>query len=228
MEYSEDDFLMLSGIQHFVFCRRQWALIHIEQQWAENLRTVEGQLFHQTAHDAEKTEKRGDLLIVRGLKVKSAALGISGNCDVVEFHKSPDGICLFSHEGLWEPYPIEYKRGSPKMDSSDEMQLCTQATCLEEMLLCEVPEGSLFYGENRRRTIVEFTPELRERIRAALAEMHDLMKKGYTPKVKPHKGCSACSLKERCLPQLGRKKSVNSYIDEMLSSNKTSGAEEPV
>lgn len=223
--YAEDDFLMLSGIQHFTFCRRQWALIHIEQQWAENLRTVDGQLFHSTAHDAGKIEKRGELLIVRGLRVKSVFLGISGNCDVVEFHKSSNGIRLFSYEGLWEPYPVEYKKGGPKTDLSDELQLCAQAMCLEEMLVCEIPKGSLFYGENRRRTVVEFTPELRELVKTTLAEMHDLMSRGYTPKVKPHKGCSACSLKELCLPQLSRKKSVRTYIDESLSENLVSKME---
>lgn len=223
--YSEDDFLMLSGIQHFTFCRRQWALIHIEQQWAENLRTVDGQLFHSTAHDANKIEKRGDLLIVRGLRVKSATLGISGNCDVVEFHKSRGGIQLFAYGGLWEPYPVEYKKGLPKTDLADELQLCAQAMCLEEMLLCEIPRGSLFYGENRRRTSVEFTQELREQVKATLTEMHDLMNRGYTPKVKPRKGCNACSLKEICLPQLSRKKSVQLYIDESLAVDAESGME---
>lgn len=223
--YNEDDFLMLSGIQHFIFCRRQWALIHIEQQWAENLRTVDGQLFHSTAHDANKIEKRGDLLIVRGLRVKSATLGISGNCDVVEFHKSSDGIQLFAYDGLWEPYPVEYKKGLPKTDLADELQLCAEAMCLEEMLLCEIPRDSLFYGENRRRTSVEFTQELREQVKATLTEMHDLMNRGYTPKVKPRKGCNACSLKEICLPQLSRKKSVQSYIDESLALDAGSGME---
>lgn len=223
--YNEDDFLMLSGIQHFIFCRRQWALIHIEQQWAENLRTVDGQLFHSTAHDANKIEKRGDLLIVRGLRVKSATLGISGNCDVVEFHKSSDGIQLFAYDGLWEPYPVECKKGLPKTDLADELQLCAEAMCLEEMLLCEIPRDSLFYGENRRRTSVEFTQELREQVKATLTEMHDLMNRGYTPKVKPRKGCNACSLKEICLPQLSRKKSVQSYIDESLALDAGSGME---
>ncbi|MCD7863300.1 MAG: CRISPR-associated protein Cas4 [Lachnospiraceae bacterium] len=225
MMYNEDDFLMLSGIQHFIFCRRQWALIHIEQQWAENLRTVDGQLFHSTAHDANKIEKRGDLLIVRGLRVKSATLGISGNCDVVEFHKSSDGIQLFAYDGLWEPYPVECKKGLPKTDLADELQLCAEAMCLEEMLLCEIPRDSLFYGENRRRTSVEFTQELREQVKATLTEMHDLMNRGYTPKVKPRKGCNACSLKEICLPQLSRKKSVQSYIDESLALDAGSGME---
>ena len=124
--YDEDNYLMLSGIQHFAYCRRQWALIHIEQQWAENERTVDGHLFHATAHDNEKVEKRGNLLITRGLPVKSAQLGMSGICDVVEFHKSKTGISLFTYEGTWIPYPVEYKKGAPKSNDADELQLCAQ------------------------------------------------------------------------------------------------------
>lgn len=194
--YREEDYLMLSGLQHFAYCRRQWALIHIEQQWAENERTVDGQIFHSVAHDKARIEKRGDLLITRGLPVKSAKLGMSGICDVVEFHKSEEGVSLASYEGLWQPYPVEYKKGLPKLNEADEMQLCGQAICLEEMLLCRIPGGSLFYGENRRREPVEFTEELRGKVYDMAKEMHVLWDKGYTPRVKPQKGCNACSLKE--------------------------------
>ena len=215
--YQEDDYLMLSGLQHFAYCRRQWALIHIEQQWAENERTVDGQIFHAVAHDKGRIEKRGDLLITRGLPIKSAQLGMSGLCDVVEFHKSEEGVSLASYEGLWQPYPVEYKKGLPKLNEADEMQLCGQAICLEEMLLCRIPGGSLFYGENRRRKAVEFTDELRRKVFDMAKEMHDLWEKGYTPRVKPQKGCNACSLKEICVPRLGRVKSVSAYIEGSLS-----------
>lgn len=215
--YDEDDFLMLSGLQHFAFCKRQWALIHIEQQWAENARTAEGKLMHKNAHDAEYTEKRGNLIIMRGLPVKSCRLGISGVCDVVEFHQSGDGVSLSAYDGLWQPYPVEYKRGKPKTDGSDEAQLCAQALCLEEMLLCKIAKGSLFYGENRRRTEVEFTDELRSNVEAMLVEMRKLWERGYTPKVKPQKGCNACSLKEICVPKLGRSESVSEYIERNLA-----------
>lgn len=194
--YREEDYLMLSGLQHFAYCRRQWALIHIEQQWAENERTVDGQIFHSVAHDKARIEKRGELLITRGLPVKSAKLGMSGICDVVEFHKSEEGVSLASYEGLWQPYPVEYKKGLPKLNEADEIQLCGQAICLEEMLLCRIPGGSLFYGENRRRETVEFTEELRGKVYDMAKEMHVLWDKGYTPRVKPQKGCNACSLKE--------------------------------
>ncbi len=214
--YEEDDYLMISGLQHFAYCRRQWALIHIEQQWAENERTVDGHLFHHTAHDAAKIEKRGNLLITRGLRVKSARLGLSGSCDVVEFRKDSDGISLSSYEGLWLPSPVEYKKGQPKEHDADELQLCAQAICLEEMLACRILCGSLFYGENRRRHKVEFTDSLRKRVSDMAAEMHDLWKKGYTPKVKWQKGCNACSLKNICIPKLGRIKPVDAYIENRL------------
>lgn len=215
--YREEDYLMLSGLQHFAYCRRQWALIHIEQQWAENERTVDGQIFHSVAHDKARIEKRGELLITRGLPVKSAKLGMSGICDVVEFHKYEEGVSLASYEGLWQPYPVEYKKGLPKLNEADEMQLCGQAICLEEMLLCRIPGGSLFYGENRRREPVEFTEELRGKVYDMAKEMHVLWDKGYTPRVKPQKGCNACSLKEICVPRLGRVKSVSAYIEGSLS-----------
>lgn len=215
--YHEDDYLMLSGLQHFAYCRRQWALIHIEQQWAENERTVDGQLFHKVAHNSEKTEKRGDLLITRGLMIKSSRLGLTGICDVVEFHRAEDGISLFSYEGLWKPYPVEYKKGLPKTNDADELQLCAQAMCLEEMLVCHIPSGSLFYGENRRRKTVEFTKQLRTRVYDMAVEMHDLWNKGYTPRVKPQKGCNACSLKEICTPKLSKVKAVSAYIESKLT-----------
>lgn len=214
--YEEDDYLMLSGLQHFMYCRRQWALIHIEQQWAENERTVDGNLFHAVAHDKAKVEKRGSLLITRGLPIKSAKLGMSGICDVVEFHKSADGVSLFAHDGLWLPYPVEYKKGMPKENDADELQLCGQAICLEEMLACHISSGSLFYGEIRRRKEIIFTNELREKVFHISEEMHDLWKKGYTPNVKWKKGCNACSLKDICVPKLGKTKSVGAYIEKRL------------
>jgi CRISPR-associated exonuclease Cas4 len=214
--YQEDDYLMLSGLQHFAYCRRQWALIHVEQQWAENERTIDGQLFHKRAHDSGTMEKRGDIIITRGLHVKSAILGISGICDVVEFYKSEEGITLFSFEDKWLPYPVEYKKGEPKANNADELQLCAQAMCLEEMLLCHIPAGSLYYGANRRRTYVEFSDELREQVTSMVREMHDLWERGYTPKVKLQKGCNACSLKEICIPKLEKTKKVSSYIESSL------------
>lgn len=212
MIYQEEDFLQLSGLQHFRFCRRQWALIHIEQQWAENLRTTDGAILHENAHNSDMTERRGDVLITRDMRIFSRTLGVSGACDVLEFHRGDTGIALNGREGLWQPFPVEYKRGRPKEHNADALQLCGQAMCLEEMLCCDIPEGALYYGEPRRRTAVTFTPELRREVRTLLEEMHTLYARGHTPKVKPAKGCNACSLKELCLPRLMKNKSVSAYL----------------
>ena len=208
--------MQLSGLQHFLFCRRQWALIHVEGQWRENLRTAEGTLFHQRAHDAHIRERRGNTLILRGLPVASRKLGVSGACDVVEFHAAPNGIELHGEMGRWLPYPVEYKRGAPKQHDADAIQLCAQAMCLEEMLCCSIPEGALFYGETRRRTLIAVTEELRQRVCTMLEEMHMLYAKGHTPRVKPTKACNACSLKEACLPALMRGKNVQAYLRQAL------------
>lgn len=217
---NEDEYLMLSGIQHFAFCRRQWALIHVEQQWQENERTVEGNLLHRVAHDESKTEKRNDRITVRGMRIASRKMEVSGICDVVEFHADDSGITLHGWEGTWQPYPVEYKKGSPKDNDADILQLCAQAMCLEEMLCCEIPEGSLYYGETRRRQIVLFTQELRARVEMMFAEMHEIYRKGVTPKVKPSKGCNACSLKELCLPKLTNSLKVSTYLDNCLKGEK--------
>ena len=209
---AERGILMLSGLQHFAYCRRQWALIHVEQQWQENLHTAEGQVFHRRAHDEQQTEVRGDTIIVRGMRVQSERLGISGICDVVEFTRSPDGIALAGREGRYQVHPVEYKKGAPKEHQADELQLCAQAMCLEEMLLCRIDEGSLFYGEPRRRTRVTFSPELRAQAEQMLGEMHQLDERGHTPRVKRHKGCSACSLKEICLPGMDRVPAASAYL----------------
>lgn len=216
MSYGDDELLMLSGLQHFAFCRRQWALIHVEQQWQENLRTVEGQLLHQRAHDITLREHRGNVLLLRSMAVVSRELGLSGQCDVVEFHQDPTGVPLQGEKGLWIPYPVEYKRGKPKSNQADELQLCAQAICLEEMLCCSIPEGALFYGEPRRRTPVVFSSELRERVKTYADEMHQLFRRGYTPKATRTKSCNACSLKDLCLPQLARRKSVSQYLHEAM------------
>ena len=220
MTYQEDDFLQLSGLQHFKFCRRQWALIHIENQWAENFRTTDGAILHANAHNGDLTESRGDLLITRDMRVFSRTLGVSGACDVLEFHRGGTGIPLAGREGLWQPFPVEYKRG--KADGhphADELQLCGQAMCLEEMLCYDIPEGALFYGETKRRQRIDFTAELRREVSTLLAEMHQLARRGTTPKVKPGKWCNACSLKELCLPKLMRAKSASSYIRQHMEES---------
>lgn len=159
--YNEEEYLSLSGIQHFAFCRRQWALIHIEQQWDENVLTIEGHHLHERADQPHIREKRGDKLIVRALPIHSARLGISGICDVVEFVQTPDGISLMGEEGTFLPYPVEYKRGKPKKDHSDILQLTTQAMCLEEMLMCDIERGYLYYDEIKHRVEIPITAQYR-------------------------------------------------------------------
>lgn len=222
MEYAEDDYLMISGIQHFKFCRRQWALIHLEQQWEDNVHTVVGELMHKKVHDPYLTEKRKDVIIARAMPVASRELGISGECDVVEFHKSEDGIKLHGHRGLYAVYPIEYKKGKPKLTEEDRLQLAAQVLCLEEMFSVQIPEGAIFYGETRRREPAEITEELRTEVQEMFREMHGYYARHYTPKVKYSKSCNACSLKDICLPKLGKAVPVNTYIRRMLKEEEES------
>lgn len=219
--YDEEDFLQLSGIQHFAFCRRQWALAYIELQWQENVRTVEGRLLHEKAHDPDRREKRGDLIIVRAMPVHSRELGISGECDVVEFHKSEDGITIFGREGKYTVIPVEYKRGKPKESEMDALQVAAQALCLEEMLCCDIPYGFIYYGEIRHRETVEFTDVLRQKVKDMFAEMHRYYDQRYTPKAKRTKSCNACSLKDICLPMLDKKSSVKKYLDDKMKEAKS-------
>lgn len=217
MEYNEEDFLLLSGIQHFSFCKRQWALIHIEQQWQENLRTIEGEILHEKTHNNSVKEKRGDLIVSRGMAIFSRTLGITGTCDVVELHKSSDGVNIFGRDGAYKPVPVEYKRGKPKDDESDVLQLCAQAMCLEEMLLCVIHEAYLFYGETKRRLKIILDDELRERVISVFKEMHELYDRRYTPKVKVSKSCKACSLAELCMPRLCKNPSALDYMKKNIS-----------
>ena len=219
MEYAEDYYLMISGIQHFRFCKRQWALIHIEQQWEENVHTVIGELMHKKVHDSSVKEKRKDTIFVRALPISSRELGVSGECDLVEFHKCEDGIALFGHRGLYSVFPVEYKKGKPKVTNEDKLQLAAQAMCLEEMFSTTISEGALFYGETRRRENVTFSREMRDKVKEIFQEMHQYYARGYTPKVKKSKACNACSLKEICLPKIEKIVSVSDYIAQTLKED---------
>ncbi|MBR1931477.1 MAG: CRISPR-associated protein Cas4 [Lachnospiraceae bacterium] len=220
MEYREEDYLMISSIQHFEFCRRQWALIHIEQLWEENLRTVEGEIMHKHAHDSDFTESRNGVIITRGMPVYSRRLGVSGVCDVVEFVRDDVNGCeIYQREGKYQVVPVEYKRGEPKEGLEDVMQVVLQAICLEEMLCCRIETGYLYYGMPRRRMAVVITEELRLRAEQKLQEMHDYYDRRYTPKAKISKKCNACSLKELCLPKLTKNNNVKDYIAGAIGEN---------
>jgi CRISPR-associated exonuclease Cas4 len=186
------DLIPLSALQHYLFCPRQCALIHVERLWAENVLTAEGRILHESS-DKPGQGRRGERRIVHGMPLRSAALGVAGVADVVE---------LFREGGGWRPYPIEYKRGRPKAHRADEVQLCAQALCLEEMLSVDVPEGALFYGKVRRRHAVAFDDGLRDLTRKVAAATREMLGAGRTPPpVYEKKRCDACSLKGLCQPK---------------------------
>ena len=191
-------------------------MIHVEHQWEENVRTVEGKYLHRKADQPLIREKRGNKLIVRGLPIHSKELGVSGICDVVEFVKDPDGIFLAGEDGLYQPIPVEYKRGKPKKDESDILQLTAQAMCLEEMLVCHIPAGHLYYHEIKHRVEVPLTRHYRDQVKKYFSEMRHYYESHYTPKVKGGAHCKNCSLHHICLPALMNKKSVSSYIEGKL------------
>ncbi len=215
--YNEDDYLMLSGLQHFSFCRRQWALIHIEKQWQENLYTTEGNIIHERVHDGSVHEKRKKIIKTNAMNISSSRLGISGKCDLVEFHRCNKGITLFGVEGKYRVVPVEYKSGEPKEGKDcDVLQLTAQALCLEDMLCCEIKEGYIYYDKTRHRMKIIFDEAIRKRTEEAITEMHELYRKRHTPLPKRTKSCNACSLKEICLPQLEKRKKASEYIKDML------------
>lgn len=212
--YKEDELLPISALQHLAFCKRQCALIHIEQAWVENQYTAEGRLLHEKAHDG-KTEMREGVRITRSLPLRSLELGLSGIADVVEFQPKnrEEGIKLPGIRGNWIPFPVEYKRGRQKPGSCDEIQLCAQAICLEEMLGVEIHEGALFYGMPRRRTMVGFSMELRNQTIRTARELHELIFKGETPPPEPGHKCERCSMKNLCLPEINcSKRKLSSYM----------------
>lgn len=219
-EYASDELLALSGIQHFVFCRRQWALITIEKQWQDNLLTVQGKQLHQRVDDPFSTEVRNGVITTRAMPVASYRLGLYGVCDVVEFTPSDAGVRLPGRAGCYQPTPVEYKRGREKIDACDEAQLCAQAMCLEEMLLAHIPTAYLFYGEPRRRVEVNLTADLRALVERSAAEMHQYFERGHTPRVKPSKACRSCSLADLCLPALqDRSGAASKYIQAHINGD---------
>jgi CRISPR-associated exonuclease Cas4 len=216
--YAEADLLSLSALQHLLFCERQCALIHLEGAWAENRLTAEGRILHERVHDITD-ESRGDLRVVRGLRLHSLALGLYGVADVVEFHRvQAGGVALPEIDGRWRPMPVEYKRGRPKSNDIDRVQLCAQAICLEGMLQVDIPDGSIFYGQPRRREEVVFDNDLRQLVGVTADRLHRLMGDGITPSARYDKRCRSCSLEEICLPKsLHSQDSVSRYLDKALS-----------
>jgi CRISPR-associated exonuclease Cas4 len=225
--YAEDELLPISALAHLFFCERRAALIHIEGVWEDNRLTAEGRVLHERAHEAE-TESRGDARIARGLRLRSLRLGLAGVADVVEFHRCPQGaasaqpagsalaggVRLPGAQGLWTPFPVEYKRGRLRHEEGYEVQLCAQALCLEEMLGVETLAGAVFYGKPRRRLEIAFGEELRAQTEAAAARLHELVRAGVTPAPIYGKKCESCSLLALCMPKrLAKQPSIEDYLN---------------
>ena len=205
--YSEDDLLPVSALQHLLFCERQCALIHIEQAWSENLFTAQGRILHEKVH-SETAERRKDIRVEYGMPLRSLRIGLAGKADVIEFHRRQDGS--------WQPFPVEYKRGRKKPDNRDNVQLCAQALCLEEMLRVSIPCGAIYYGKERHRTDVEFDEALRKETEETAARLRRLIDSGRTPPPVYEEKCDTCSLMGICLPKtLEKGKSVSRYFSMM-------------
>lgn len=208
--YNENDFIQISAIQHLLFCPRQCALIHIEGQWGENHLTAEGRVMHERVHE-EGVDRRKGLTVERDLPVRSLVLGLTGKADVVEFHHTSDGLMVF---------PVEYKRGKPKPDDCDKVQLCAQALCLEEMLNIKIEKGAIYYGKTRHRMDVEFDEALKKTSIDTTRQLHELIKIGKTPAPEYSKRCDSCSLINECMPKLlSKQTSVKEYLKKMLEDD---------
>ena len=224
MYYDEDQMLMLSGIQHYMFCPRQWALIHIEQQWGENRLTAEGQLLHQNVDNPAYRQKNGDVITLRSVHIASHTLGLYGITDAIELLPSDEPNNAITHPrypGYWKPYPIEYKRGHRKPDERDEVQLAAQVICLEEMYDIHIPEAALFYHETRHRETITIDKHLRQLTYELSEAMHKIFDKGFTPKAEEKRSCRNCSLINICAPELTKKTSVAYYLKNILNEETT-------
>lgn len=219
IEYGDEDLLMLSGIQHITFCERQWALIHIEQQWAENKLTVEGNWMHQKVDDPLLMNRNKEVVTLRSVTLVSRRLGLYGISDVVEMVASSSEENAIRHPkypGLWRLIPVEYKRGKPKKDQIDEVQLCAQAICLEEMYDICIEKGFLYYGETRHREEVLLTKELRTLVEEKCKRMHQLYEQKLLPPAIYKAHCKSCSLNDVCMPKvLTKTPKVNSYLTQL-------------
>jgi CRISPR-associated exonuclease Cas4 len=212
----EDEYLTISGLQHAAFCPRQFALIHIERVWTENVLTAEGRNLHDNAHDPYFTESRGDILTTRAVPLVSHKYGISGEADVVEYKRITDGILIDGKDGMWLPYPVEYKRGKPKSGKYDEIQLCAQVFCLEEMHNISIEKAGLFYFEIRHRQEIIMDENLRQKTIDTIKLAREITDSGKLPSVerKNSTGCGKCSLRDECMPKSD--KSARLFINKRI------------
>lgn len=216
-EDGERNYLQIAGIQHFLFCHRQWGLIHLEQQWHENYFTIDGAAKHEIVDNGFAEEKMGSKRIMRSLHVISHELNIRGICDVVEFCEDERGEYFSKYDKKFVIHPVEYKRGKPKTIDSDILQLTAQCLCLEEMLGVSISEGAVFYFETRHREAIYFTEALKEKVKETVKEMNAYYRVGYTPKAKKRTKCRSCSLQDICMPELSNTGSVHAYIEEVVN-----------
>jgi CRISPR-associated exonuclease Cas4 len=215
-----ESYLLISGIQHFLYCARQWGLIHIEQQWAENFFTADGEVLHDRVHDRDSSYKRGELLSLNSLRVSSDTLKIEGICDAVEFHASEEGVELFGRSGRWTILPIEYKRGTSKLDDSDILQVVAQAVCLEEKFSCSIEKCAIYYGKTHSREYVLITNEIRNKLRSTVEEMHRYYNTHTTPTAYKTRKCNSCSLLDICVPSIFEKETASEYIQSHIKEGK--------
>ncbi|MEA1928309.1 MAG: CRISPR-associated protein Cas4 [Candidatus Auribacterota bacterium] len=207
--YSEDELIPISALQHLLFCERQCALIHLERLWTENRFTAEGRILHERV-ERGGWETRGDVRTEYSVLLKSLRLGVAGIADVVEFHRAGE---------IWRPFPVEHKRGRPKRDRCDEVQLCSQALCLEEMLEVRIECGALYYGKIRHRKDVNFDKSLREETENTARQVHELFEKGITPAAEYGEKCKSCSLSDLCVPKSkSRYRSATNYLNRIIET----------
>jgi CRISPR-associated exonuclease Cas4 len=217
--YAEDDMLMLSGIQHFMFCPRQWALIHLEQQWNDNKLTIQGQILHSNVDNPFYRQKNGDTITLRSVHIASQRLGLYGISDAVELLPSDTEENAITHDrypGFWKPYPVEYKRGHRKQNECDEVQLAAQVICLEEMYGIHIPYAALYYNEVKHREVVSISDSLRQLTQQCADKMHEIFKSRQIPPANMQKFCKNCSLKDICMPEISECMQVGNYLKRNL------------
>ncbi|NCS88095.1 MAG: CRISPR-associated protein Cas4 [Ignavibacteria bacterium CG_4_10_14_3_um_filter_37_18] len=206
--YTEDDFIMISALQHYVYCPRQCGLIHVDDVWHENVFTVRGNILHEKV-DTDTYETRGAVKTVRGLRIHSFVHGIVGRCDVVELKEVKTGK---------EVMPVEFKSGEPKEDSSDKVQLCAQVFCLEEMLATKIMQGAFFYGKIRRRNIVEIDDALRAETESIISAVREIVSTKKIPTADYSTKCRNCSLQDICQPKAMNKRKLETYMKGLYTA----------
>ncbi len=223
--YSDDDMIMISALQHYAFCPRQCALIHLEQVWSENYLTASGQALHSHV-DANNHETRRDIHKATSVRLASGKYGICGITDMLEYHKQDSNkneygeVNAVKLKGLfdyWRPFPVEYKHGKPKEHDADRIQLCAQALCLEEMLSVTIREGALFYAKTRRREDVVFDNDLREKTISIINSIRLMIENRITPAPEFDSKCNSCSLIAECKPSIVRKGCVKEWLNKEIT-----------